>query len=312
MITCSETELDSRSLRPAQPPVMASSECVAIISRQMLSLYNAAQKGPDASENGAAKANQATPLKPTIDASDPTTWSARRKWSLTFLVGLTMFNGSFASTAPNGAGTGIVKQFDLSNEELAFIASSFIGGCVAGPVLWGPLSETWGRRPIFLTSTLLYSLTNIGCALAPTKGVLFPCRFAAGIFASSAFSNAAAVITDLFAPPHRASPMIVASLAPLLGPCFGPLFGSVVSLYLRWRFVFWLMGAFGLALEAALFFLPETYAPVLAARVKPKESTASAVSTRGQKIRAFLVANLARPVSIVSEGQTESEVRAAD
>ncbi len=82
--------------------------------------------------------------------------------------------------------------------------------------------------------------------------------FLGSAFASSAFSNAAAVITDLFAPPDRARPMIVASLAPLLGPCFGPLFGALVSSELRWPFVFWLLGAIGLLFTAALFCVPET------------------------------------------------------
>lgn len=272
--------------------------CFALIVGQVASLFDAEQAKSKVIDD-AALASEATPLQPA-SANNPTAWKTRRKWILTLLVGLTMFNGSFASTAPNGAGVHMVQQFGLSNEEMVFIATSFVGGCVAGPIIWAPLSEIHGRRLVFLFSTLLYSLTNIGCALAPTKAVLFSCRFLAGVCASSAFSNAAAVITDLFAPPDRNGPMIVASLAPLLGPCLGPLFGAGVSLNLRWPFVFWLLGAIGLALEALLFCLPETYAPVIVARTKPKESVASQATSWRRKTRTFFLVNLGRPVSIRS------------
>lgn len=281
--------------------------CFALIVGQVASLFDAAQRRPNTAED-AAIANEATPLRPPT-ANNPFGWSTRRKWCLTFLVGLTMFNGSFASTAPNGAGAYMVKQFSLSNEEMVFIATSFVGGCVAGPILWAPLSEIYGRRLVFLISNLLYSLTNIGCALATTKAILFSCRFLAGICASSAFSNAAAVITDLFAPPNRNAPLIVVSLAPLLGPCFGPLFGSGVSSDSRWPFVFWLLGVIGLILELALFFLPETYVPVITARTKPKENIPSQNTWR-QRARTFFVINLGRSVSIrirVSTGKRASD-----
>ena len=280
----------------ASPTRMEPQACFALIVGQVASLFEAAQRGPTTPDKAVVIANEATPLRPS-PANNPIGWSTRRKWCLTFLVGLTMFNGSFASTAPNGAGAYMVMQFRLSNEEMVFIATSFVGGCVAGPVLWAPLSEIYGRRLVFLISTLLYSITNIGCALATTKAILFSCRFLAGICASSAFSNAAAVTTDLFAPPDRNAPLIVVSLAPLLGPCFGPLFGSGVSRTLRWPFVFWLLGATGLVLALALFCLPETYLPVITARTKPKEVIFSQ-ETWQQKARTFFVINLGRPVSI--------------
>ncbi len=269
--------------------VLSTQACFSLIVNQVANLYEAAQSQSETTDTAAV--TDATPLQAHITV-DPTAWSIRRKWIYTVLVGLTMFNGSFASTAPNGAGTHIAKQFNLSNEEMVFIATSFVGGCVAGPIIWAPLSEIWGRRVVFLTSTLLYTVINIGCALAPNKAVLFSCRFLAGAFASSAFSNAAAVITDLFPPPDRARPMIVASLAPLLGPCFGPLFGAVIGRRLKWPFVFWLLGAIGLLLDAMLFCVPETYSPVIAKRGKPKEGTETR-SPWPRRIRTFLLSTSA-------------------
>ncbi|EST08266.2 Major facilitator superfamily [Kalmanozyma brasiliensis GHG001] len=268
--------------------------CFAIIIGQVASL--AARNMASNHDLGAA-VNETTPLQ-FARSNHPFDWPARHKWIYTFLVGLTMFNASFASTAVNGAGTRIVKQYGLSREEMVFITGSFIGGCVAGPIVWAPLSEMYGRRPVGLASMVLYSITNIGCALAPSKFVLFSSRFLAGACASSAFSNAAAVITDLFPPPLRSRPMIVASLAPLLGPCFGPLFGALISTDLRWPFVFWVLGAVGLVLEGVLFCVPETYQPVIDARMNTTARAPSSATWR-QRIRIFVLINLGRPINMM-------------
>ncbi len=242
--------------------------------------------------------DEAIPRRPPSD-NDPTTWSPRRKWLYTLLVGLTMFNGSFASTAPNGAGEHIVRHFALTDEEFVLVSTSFVGGCVAGPIVWAPLSEVYGRRVVNLASMMLYALINIGCALAPNKAVLFVCRLLAGTFASSAFSNAAAVVTDLFAPKDRSNPMIIASLAPLLGPSVGPLFGAAVTSRLPWPFVFWLLGALGLVLEVALLCLPETYLPVITSRGNPQPSEKASRSFM-RKVLTFCIVVLGRPVSVLS------------
>jgi MFS family permease len=146
---------------------------------------------------------------------------------------------------------------------------------------------------------MLYALINIGCALAPNKAVLFVCRLLAGTFASSAFSNAAAVVTDLFAPKDRSNPMIITSLAPLLGPSVGPLFGAAVTSRLPWPFVFWLLGALGLVLEVALLCLPETYLPVITSRGNPQPSEKASRSFM-RKVLTFCIVVLGRPVSVLS------------
>lgn len=280
----------------ASRPALVPQACFSILVNQVASLVEPA-KARTPTPDPTIALLEAAPLQTSgSSTADPIAWSARQKWAYTLLVGLTMFNGSFASTAPNGAGTRMRLQFGLTEEEIVFIATSFVGGCVAGPLLWAPLSEIFGRRIVFLISTFCYTMTNIGCALAPTKTVLFVCRFLAGAFASSAFSNAAAVITDLFAPKDRARPMIVQSLAPLLGPCFGPLFGSAVALGLGWPFVFWFLGVIGLVLVLGLTALPETYKPVIAAKMKNKNGQKEKVPTR-EKLRTFLIVNLGRPVS---------------
>lgn len=60
---------------------------------------------------------------------------------------------------------------------------------IAGPLLWGPLSETYGRRNVFLISFFPYVAWNVGCALSKNIGSLLVFRFLAGAFAAAPLSN---------------------------------------------------------------------------------------------------------------------------
>ncbi|PWY99262.1 MFS general substrate transporter [Testicularia cyperi] len=211
-----------------------------------------------------------------------------------------MFSGSFASTAPNGAASFLVARFDLSDAEMIFVSTSFVGGCVAGPILWAPLSELYGRSKTFLISTLLFVAANVGSALSSSKNMLFSFRLITGIFASSAFSNGAAVVSDLFLPSDRGNPMIVLSLSPLLGPCFGPLVGSLVGTRYDWRCVFWVLAGVGLVLELILIFVPETYPPLVAKRPSLVEREAKRdMGPWAPRLRKLLLINLGRPLNMM-------------
>ena len=54
-----------------------------------------------------------------------------------------------------------------------------------GPLLWGPLSEIVGRRPVFIGTFIAYVGFQVGCALAPNTGALLAFRFLGGTFAAA-------------------------------------------------------------------------------------------------------------------------------
>ncbi|PWN53291.1 MFS general substrate transporter [Violaceomyces palustris] len=235
------------------------------------------------------------------DAANPLNWSNERKWAYTLLVGVTMFNATFASTLPSGALRSITRAFypTMAPIESALITTIFVGGCVLGPCFWAPLSEIKGRRMTYLVSTAAYTLMQLGCALATSTAMLLVFRFLSGAFASSALTNAGGVITDLFPPMSRGTPMISHFFDIQAGPIFGPLVGGIVGEKASWRWLFWLLMIIGCALEAALFLLDETYAPlILTQRAKQIRKE---VGPR-RSLKAILTVNLARPlVMMVTE-----------
>jgi multidrug resistance protein len=166
----------------------------------------------------------------------------------------------------------ISKQFGITNEvEAQLTLSIFVLAYAIGPLFLGPLSEMYGRAIVLQTSNLLYFFFNLGCGLAQSKSQMIIFRFLSGLGGSAPLALGGGVLSDLFAPEQRGKAISVYSLAPLLGPALGPIAGGFITENTTWRWVFYattitdgLIQAFG------LFFLQETYPPVLLKRKKKK------------------------------------------
>jgi len=141
----------------------------------------------------------------------------------------------------------------------------FVAGYCVGPLLWGPLSEQFGRRPIFLSSFLVYTLFQIGCALSQNTTSILVCRFLAGTFAAAPLTNSGGMIADIWEPKTRGTATAVFTLAPFAGPALGPIVAGFMSVAgLSWRWIFWVMSIFaGVCFLQILFTVPETYTPIL-------------------------------------------------
>lgn len=153
--------------------------------------------------------------------------------------------------------------------ESALVLSIFVAAYAVGPLIWGPLSELYGRAIILQLSNLFFLFFNLGCGLARTSAQMFVFRFLAGIGGSAPLAIGGGVLSDLFTAEERGKAMSIYSLMPLLGPALGPIAGGWVSERTTWRWVFYSTTiADGLVQVAGLFFLQETYAPILLQRKK--------------------------------------------
>lgn len=67
-----------------------------------------------------------------------------------------------------------------------------------GPLLWAPLSESIGRKPVYVGSALLWTLFNLGCAKAQSIAVMIICRFLAGLFGCACLTNGGGTNLDIW------------------------------------------------------------------------------------------------------------------
>lgn len=138
-----------------------------------------------------------------------------------------------------------------------------------GPLILAPLSETFGRRKVYLICFSIFALLQIPTALAPNIAFLIAVRTIAGFFGSVAIANGGGTISDMFVPSERARMFGWYLLGPLLGPTLGPLFGGIIIQRLGWRWIFWIMAIVcAVNTLAGYFFLRETYVPAILAEKK--------------------------------------------
>ncbi|ORX38301.1 hypothetical protein BD324DRAFT_655675 [Kockovaella imperatae] len=199
------------------------------------------------------------------EASNPKNWSVGYRWYLTGIAGLTVLNSTFASSAPSGIVEDMEKTFGFGREIATLTIALFVAGYCVGPLVWGPLSESYGRRPIFLLSFLVYTGFQVGCALSPNTASILVFRFLGGCFAAAPLTNSGAMLADIWDLDHRGQAMSIYSLAPFAGPSIGPIVAGFISVSgTDWRWVYWILTIFaGVCLLIILFTVPETYAPAI-------------------------------------------------
>lgn len=106
---------------------------------------------------------------------------------------------------------------------------------------------------------MLFAAANIGCALAPTYAALLVLRMLQSAGAASTVALCQAVVADVVTSAERGSYVAFTSLPALVGPSLGPVLGGVISQYLGWRWIFWLLALVGGAVAVVhATFLPET------------------------------------------------------
>jgi multidrug resistance protein len=168
--------------------------------------------------------------------------------------------------------TSIASEFNITNEiELSLTLSIFVLAYAVGPLFLGPLSEMYGRVIVLQLANAFYLCFNLGCGFAQNKGQMIAFRFLAGLGGSAPLAIGGGVLSDLFRPEERGRAISIYSLAPLLGPAIGPIAGGFISEKTTWRWVFWATTIADAVIQiSGLFFLQETYSPVLLHRKKLK------------------------------------------
>ncbi|GLC70796.1 MFS siderochrome iron transporter 1 [Pleodorina starrii] len=198
------------------------------------------------------------------DAENPQKWPTVYKWAITMLMATATLAVGFCSSAYSGAAVDILVKFGVSTEIVTLGISLFVLGFALGPLIWAPLSEIDGRRPIHLFTYAGLTAFSAGCALAPNMSALIVLRFFAGAFGSSPLTNAGGILADMFTAEQRGLAMSFFAVAPFMGPVIGPIVGGFTGQAVGWRWVMWVMTLFsGAMLLLSAVFLPETYAPVM-------------------------------------------------
>ncbi|KAI0636206.1 MFS polyamine transporter [Trametes polyzona] len=202
------------------------------------------------------------------DPQNPKNWTFKKKWAATAIVSAFTFISPVSSSMMAPASNQIAEQFGITNTSvIALLTSVFVAAYAFGPLLLGPLSELFGRSRVLQLANMWYLAWNLGCGFAQNEGQLIAFRFLAGLGGSAPLSIGGGVLGDLWRPEERGQAIALYSLAPLLGPVIGPTCGAWIAQRSTWRWVFWSTTIVdGFIQVLGLFFLKETFAPILLER----------------------------------------------
>lgn len=136
----------------------------------------------------------------------------------------------------------VMTEFKSTNIQLAsFVVSVYILGYAFGPFLVAPLSELYGRLPVYHVCNISFVIFTIACAVSSDLNMLIGFRFLEGVFGSAPLTLGGGSIADMIIQEKRGAMMALWAMGPLLGPVVGPVAGGFLSQAKGWRWVFWLI-----------------------------------------------------------------------
>lgn len=181
---------------------------------------------------------------------------------LLLLLTVLFANGILAATMYLPSLPAISDTLAVPVDVLPLTLTVYFVTFACGQLVYGPLSDRYGRRPLLLGGLVIMVLGSIACALAESLSALLWARAVQGLGAASAMATGRAIVNDVYERQQaaRATSVISASLA--LAPIVAPLLGGLIEHYLDWRINFWINGGITLAVVLVLVWrLPETHVP---------------------------------------------------
>ncbi|KAI3393177.1 hypothetical protein diail_4633 [Diaporthe ilicicola] len=195
------------------------------------------------------------------EPADPHNWSLAKKYCVPFVGTLLSINSTMGSSTPANELPALQAVFHFPDGPQTILpATTYLIGFVLGPLVFAPLSEQYGRRPVLISTLLLYILFTMATALSPNWAAFLVFRFLTGTFAAPPMSVTGGSIADVFDDKLvRGRANMVWSSATLLGPLAGPVIAGYTYRY-SWRWVFWVSMMFSGVCLVAVFLQPETLA----------------------------------------------------
>ncbi|KAI1170816.1 putative MFS transporter [Nemania sp. FL0916] len=202
------------------------------------------------------------------DPANPQNWPGSKRWSHIVIVSLLALVTNMAPTMCAPGITTIAADLEITSFVVSTLAVTlYVLGLGIGPMVISPLSEVYGRLPVYHACNIAFVVLLIGNALVRNAAGFIVLRFLSGFAGGTPMALGGGTIADVTILANRANAISLFSLGPLLGPVLGPLIGGFVTEGLGWPWIFWLLAIFsGATGVAAFIFLRETNPKILLER----------------------------------------------
>ncbi|KAF7344296.1 MFS general substrate transporter [Mycena venus] len=201
------------------------------------------------------------------DPRNPATWSPRRKWLVTFVASyFTGLAGTTASAYAMGFPS-MMRELRCTQEQAALGISMFCVGFAIVPLFTSAFSEEFGRRPLFVICTIVFTAMYVVQATANNIQTVIAARFICGAFGSTGSTMVGGTVADVWAPAERGGPMAVYSLFAVAVTGAGPVVAGWIEMSLGWRWIQWIHTiAGGVCIVLTIAVLQETRTGIMLTR----------------------------------------------
>ena len=129
-------------------------------------------------------------------------------------------------------------------------------------LIYGPISDRFGRRPVFLVSIALFSVASLACGFAQSIDQLLVARVLQGMFAAAEAVICLAVFKDLFTEKEQVKAFAIYGMAIALAPAIAPILGGYIHVLFGWEYNFYLTAGVGVLTAVLIYLLlPESTTP---------------------------------------------------
>lgn len=154
----------------------------------------------------------------------------------------------------------LARQFAVDPAHVQYSLSLFFVGLGFGQLLYGPVSDRHGRRPVLYYGLALYLAASVACALASSINMLIVARLVQGLGAAAGPVMARAIVRDRFEGAKAASVMSFVVMVMGVAPLIAPMIGSMILFLGEWRIIFWMLVGYSLvALTTLALLLVESH-----------------------------------------------------
>jgi DHA1 family bicyclomycin/chloramphenicol resistance-like MFS transporter len=140
---------------------------------------------------------------------------------------------------------GMSAYFGAHAERINLTLTAFFIFYALGTLVWGPLSDRYGRKPVLLAGLGLYVIASASCALMSSVDGLIVCRIFQAIGGSATGTIATAVVKDVYSGRRRESVLAIVQSMVTIAPAVAPVLGAYLLKIMSWRGIFWTLAGIG-------------------------------------------------------------------
>jgi len=152
----------------------------------------------------------------------------------------------------------MVDSFNTSASLINLTLIFFFAFYALGTILWGPLSEKYGRRKILIVGLVIYTLSSLLCVFSGNVYQLILFRIFQSIGCGAATAVATAIVKDSYSGRKRLTVLALVQSMTMLSPIISPVIGAIVLSVLSWRGVFIILTLLGILTLAGSIAMEET------------------------------------------------------